>query len=173
MKHPDEAAFLEAYYGVEEDGRAVDAHLASCDVCIQRKAALYRRLDDDRAKNRAEVDRKPESFWKRQEIAIQRKIANPEVARRPHYGRQLAAAALLLVVAGGAWFGRSFQHHAPASVQKQTTVAAAPQQTAKQASDSVAETISTDPWDAEELKGFHQVVQWESWETTDSTKGTS
>ena len=81
-------------------------------------------------------------------------------ARAPRTWR-VAAAALLAFFLGGAVVCETVRPQAKPAVQ---TNAPAPPSVA------AAPEVTADPWQSDELKDFHAVVQWESWVTDKNNK---
>jgi predicted anti-sigma-YlaC factor YlaD len=149
--HYSEADLLETYYTQPGESMPVMMHLANCADCAARYQALDRKLREAAA---CHTHEKPESFWTRQRIAIQRKLAAraERRAKLAHYSRVAAAAVLAFFLGGVTW--NQVEPKKPAVI-----VTAAPQSAA---ADELQ--IPHDPWQDDELKDFHSVVEWESWQ---------
>ena len=159
-KHYSEAELLETYYMQPGQSAPVMLHLAACDQCIDRYNRLERKLRD--AANSCPT--KPATFWSFQRGSIMRRVGkvHAPAARAPRAMR-VAAAAVLSFFLGGALVYETTRPAAKAIVQPPAVTATAP------ATAAVApESTSIDPWQSEELKDFHSVVEWESW--GDATK---
>ena len=148
-QHFSEADLLETYYMRPDQSAPIMKHLATCDECIDRYNRLERKL-----REAAACPTKPATFWSFQRGSIMHRI---DAARRhaPRASRTLrvAAAAVLSFFLGGAVVYETVRPEVrvvPVAATAPATTAAAP-----------AESI--DPWQSEELKDFHAVVQWESW----------
>ncbi|HVT01784.1 MAG TPA: hypothetical protein VHL58_00240 [Thermoanaerobaculia bacterium] len=172
MKHYSEVDLLEHYYLPSSD-TAVSEHVAGCPDCLGRFKRLQLKLQAGRKESCSSIERKPATFWKRQQIAIKRKIDAVQPQRRMDVPRLSAAAALVVLLAGGVWM----QERSATSSVKTASVkpAVVRSVTTSATSETLGETRSEDPWASDELKDFHSVVQWESWEdpSTGSRKGTS
>ena len=166
-KHFTEAELLETYYLQPGESMPVMMHLADCRDCAARYERLERKLRESASCERE----RPETFWKRQRIAITRTIAaqNQQHAAKTRTFR-VAAAAMLAFFLGGAVVYKSLQPqiaHPAQTMTANATVTAPPP-----AHDDVLEH---DPWQSDELRDFHNVVQWESWvaDSKTSKKGSS
>lgn len=159
MKHYSEADLLETYYMQPGESMPVMMHLADCGDC----AARYEKLE---TKIRAAAGcpaEKPETFWSRQRISIMRRLTErPRRITNLLPVIRVAAAALLAFVLGGAVVYRHMTLRAePAATPKAPVVATEtithtqPQHLEPQG--------QMDPWESEELREFHAVVEWESW----------
>jgi predicted anti-sigma-YlaC factor YlaD len=154
--HYSEADLLETYYMQPGESMPVMMHLASCEVCAARYDALERKLREAASCN----TEKHETFWTRQRMSIQRRIADgrERAASRMQMTR-IAAAAVLAFFLGGIFTYRTID--TPHSTTPTTTAhAVAPQPPA--ATDDELQ-VPHDPWQNEELSDFHSVVEWESW----------
>jgi hypothetical protein len=153
-KHFSEAELLETYYMQPGESAPVMLHLAQCDACIERYNRLEKKLRDAAASS---CPTKPATFWSFQRGSIMRRVdaARRDVVRQPRTLRVAAAAALSFFL-GGALVYETVRpevkvvQQAPVSATSTPVVVAAAPET-------------TDPWQSEELKDFHAVVQWESW----------
>jgi len=154
MKHYSEAELLDTYYTQPGESMPVMMHLAGCSDC----AARYHRLEQKLREAAVCSTEKPETFWARQRLQIMRRVSTQQapVAAHPRTLR-VAAAALLAFILGGAVVYESVQ---PAR-QPVTVVKIVPTTAATTPSPSVNET--PDPWQSDELKDFHNVVEWETW----------
>jgi hypothetical protein len=155
MKHYSEAELLETYYMQPGESMPVMLHLASCADCAARYERLERKLREAASCETTKHD----TFWTRQRMSVQRRIAERQ-SRFASAGRitRVAAAAAFAFALGGAVMYKAVspaleapivQPHAPIAV------AAAPP-----ATDTA---LDHDAWQSDELKEFHSVVQWESW----------
>jgi len=166
MKHYSEAELLETYYTQPGESMPVMMHLASCSDCAARYERLEAKLRGLAACDVRDIDDKPQTFWTRQRMLIVRGID----ARR-HHGEsaarvwRVAAAAVFAFVLGGTVVYKTFDTPKPA--QQQIVVQAAP----PKAEDPVAH----DAWQSDELRDFHGMVQWETWDDakTQAPKGSS
>ena len=161
-KHFSEADLLETYYLQPGQSMPVMMHLAGCAEC----AARYERLERKLREAAVCSTEKPETFWTRQRLSIARRIAKarPEPL---HAGRsfRVAAAAVLAFFLGGAVV---YETVLPQFTDIREPVAiAAPASAASGAAkpNVTPQTVdpASDPWQSEELRDFHAVVQWESW----------
>lgn len=166
MRHYSEVELLERYYIPSPETDEVGAHLASCPPCAERFERLSGKLRDSACTSSAAIDRKPGTFWIRQRMGIERKIAEQSGRGRTSRRsvRMAAVAAALTVLFGGGLMYRAqmARWNAPlpavamSSPAGETTVLATPDVLA-------GITNPDDVWDSEELKPFGEAVQWESW----------
>ena len=155
--HFTEADLLETYYMQPGESMPVMMHLASCQSCAARYDALERKLREAASCSTTE---KHETFWTRQRMMIQRRIADgrERAASRMQVTR-VAAAAVLAFFLGGVFVYRTVE---PQHVTATTTAeASVPQQIQPVAEEPPP--MPRDPWQSEELSDFHSVVQWETW----------
>ena len=151
-KHFSEAELLETHYTQPGDSMPVMMHLASCADC----AAKYERLEKKLRGLASCAPEKPQTFWTRQRLSIVRGID----ARRGQLDTaartwRVAAALVLAFMLGGMVVYKSVEPGLKAPVvvvQKAVPVAAKP-----------AEEPAHDAWQADELREFHGMVEWESW----------
>jgi len=173
MKHFSEADLLETYYPQPGQSMPVMMHLSSCQECAARYERLERKLREAAVCSTGKVD----TFWARQRLSIARRIATVR-AQPLHAGRSfgVAAAAALAFFLGGAVVYETVQPqfadaHAPVAVAAPPT---ASNTSARTNGTPPSTEPSADPWQSEELRDFHAVVQWESWMAeTNKTKGAS
>ncbi len=160
--HFSEADLLETYYTRPGESMPVMMHLAKCSECAER----YERLDRKMREAAACHLEKPDTFWSRQRMSIQRRIAG-ERAQRMSIARTLriAAALTLAFFLGGAVVYKS--------VEPEIQAPKAPAPVASYQSPVTGhelkrndELLLHDAWQSDELKDFHSVVQWESWVDT-------
>ncbi len=150
--HYSEADLLETYYMQPGDSMPVMMHLASCSECEARYGRLERKLREAAAC----PAEKPETFWSRQRLSIMRRIAARPVRARIGVTARIAAAALLAFVSGAALVYHETKPARPAAAASPAAVVAkAP------TVDEMHAPIN--PWQSEELKQYHDVVQWEAW----------
>ncbi|HEY2829051.1 MAG TPA: hypothetical protein VGJ88_02970 [Thermoanaerobaculia bacterium] len=163
MKHFSEADLLETYYTQPGESMPVMMHLAKCSEC----AARYERLDRKMREASACHIEKPDTFWSRQRISIQRRIADQR-AQKASIARTLriAAALALAFFLGGAVVYKSVE---PEVHTFSTPVAGSRLPVARQELKHNDDLLLHDAWQSDELKEFHSVVQWESW--TESKDG--
>ncbi|HEY2325747.1 MAG TPA: hypothetical protein VGJ82_23020, partial [Thermoanaerobaculia bacterium] len=97
--HFSEADLLETYYTQPGESMPVMMHLAKCSECAERYARLDRKMREASSCH----TEKPDTFWSRQRMSIQRRIAG-ERAQRMSIARTLriAAAMTLAFFLGGA-----------------------------------------------------------------------
>ena len=155
--HYSEADLLETYYTQPGDSMPVMMHLASCGECAGRYDRLDRKIREAAVCN----TEKPETFWSRQRLSIMRRIAGRRRGLRIGSVARMAAAALLAFVSGAAVMYHEMKPAKTAIPARPGVVAKAP------TVDEMHAPIN--PWQADELKNYHEVVQWESWVDTDST----
>jgi len=161
-QHFSEADLLETYYTQPGESMPVMMHLASCSDC----AARYDRLERKLREAATCTPSRPETFWTRQRMSVMRKIdTHREQSRRAFRTFRVAAAAALAFVLGGAVVYKSVEpalQQAPVVMARPSVrVAPAPATMAKASDDTTQ--VARDPWQSDELKDFHGVVQWESW----------
>jgi hypothetical protein len=163
MKHYNEAELLETYYTQPGESMPVMMHLASCSDCAARYARLERKLREAAV---CETE-KPDTFWTRQRLQIMRRVDAQNVnAKTAARTLRVAAAAILSFFLGGAVVYETVkpvQHQPPpvVAVTPPATVAPVP-----------AATDIHDAWQSDELKDFHNVVEWEAWVPDDKTAST-
>lgn len=148
-EHYSEADLLETYYTQPGQSMPVMMHLASCSECAARYERLDRKLREAAA---CHTDEKPETFWSRQRLSIMRRVGERRAAGGVRVWR-VAAAAMLSFFLGGA-------------VVYETAVPKAPAPRPAAASPSVAAPplpAPHDAWESDELRDFHNMVEWESW----------
>jgi len=153
MKHYSEADLLETYYTQPGQSMPVMMHLAGCTDCAARYARLERKLREAAVCN----TEKPATFWTRQRLQIMRRVdAQHAHAKTTARTLRVAAAAILSFFLGGALVYETVkpvQHQpAPAVAAPSAIVAPAP-----------AANNLHDAWQSDELKDFHNVVEWEAW----------
>jgi hypothetical protein len=152
--HFTEADLLETYYMQPGEAAPVMLHLAGCSDCMDRYARLERKLREAAACPSV----KPETFWSRQRLSIMRRIAARPRALGVGSATRVAAAAFLAFVMGGA-----VVYHEVKPAPTSTPSVEAKTQTV----DDMHGPIN--PWESDELKQYHEVVQWEAW-VADSTE---
>lgn len=151
--HYSEADLLETYYTQPGESLPVMMHLAECGEC----AARYERLDRKLRESAACDAERPETFWTRQRFAIMRRVGEQRPQRFGHFRvARIAAGAALAFILGGTVVYRAVQTE-PAPVTAVATAAAAPAPLLE------SPQVAHDPWQSDELKDFHSVVEWESW----------
>jgi hypothetical protein len=155
MKHYSEADLLETYYTQPGESMPVMMHLASCPDC----AARYERLEKKLRQAASCNTDKPATFWTRQRLQIMRRVdaqhAHASTAART---LRVAAAAILAFFLGGAVVYETIQ---PAIHEHETVVVRAAPSPA--VAPSAAPGEAHDAWQSDELKDFHNVVEWEAW----------
>lgn len=161
-KHFSEADLLETYYTQPGESMPVMMHLASCSDC----AARYERLEQKLRQSASCNTDKPATFWTRQRLQIMRRV-DAHQTRASSVARTLrvAAAAVLAFFLGGAVVYEAIQPaQEPAPVVRVVpATAAAP---------APAPSDIHDPWQSDELKDFHNVVEWETWVPDSKAKPT-
>jgi anti-sigma factor RsiW len=164
MKHFSEAELLETYYTQPGESMPVMMHLASCTECAARYERLERKL---RNLASCAVDEKPQTFWTRQRMLIMRGIdAHKQRGESAARTWRVAAAAVLAFVLGGTVVYETVDAPKPAP---QIIVHTQPKT-------PVEEPVVHDAWQSEELRDFHGMVQWETWDDntkTEAHKGSS
>jgi hypothetical protein len=160
--HYSEADLLETYYMQPGESMPVMLHLASCADCAARYERLERKLREVAA---CDTER-PDTFWARQRHLIMRGIASrQDNVRRAIRTARIAAAAALAFFLGGAVMYKSMEPQ----LRNPPVVVAASTHREPAALKNVSDDVLRDPWESDELKNFHSVVQWETW--VDSTDG--
>jgi hypothetical protein len=153
MKHYSEADLLETYYTQPGESMPVMMHLASCREC----AARYERLEQKLRQAASCNTDKPATFWTRQRLQIMRRVdAHHEHAATAARTLRVAAAAVLAFFLGGAVVYETIQ---PAK-QPVPVVSAKP---AANPAPVIPAGEAHDAWQSDELKDFHNVVEWEAW----------
>ncbi len=160
--HYSEADLLETYYMQPGESMPVMMHLASCEMCAARYDALERKLRESAA---CTTHEKPETFWTRQRLMIQRRIDNGrERATKRGHAFRVAAAAVLAFFLGSVFTLKTTEpKHAESVVASNKTPAHAPAPQQQPATAEDPQQQSHDPWQSEQLSDFHSVVEWESW----------
>jgi alpha-beta hydrolase superfamily lysophospholipase len=154
MKHYNEADLLETYYTQPGESMPVMMHLADCRDCAARYERLEKKLREAAVCN----TEKPTTFWTRQRLQIMRRVdAQNASARTTARTLRVAAAAILSFFLGGAVVYETVKP-APQAVR---VIHVAPTTTAAPA--PTANDIIHDAWQSDELKDFHNVVEWEAW----------
>lgn len=155
-KHFSEAELLETYYMQPGESMPVMMHLAACSECAERYKRLERKL-----REAAACPTKPVTFWAFQRGSIMRRVEakRREAASGPRTWR-VAAAAILAFFLGGAIVYETVRPEMKPAAQG----------TAATQNPSAPDEVATDPWQSDELKDFHAVVQWESWVSEKDSK---
>lgn len=159
--HFSEADLLETYYTRPGESMPVMMHLAKCSECAER----YERLDRKMREAAACHLEKPDTFWSRQRMSIQRRIAG-ERAQRMSIARTLriAAALTLAFFLGGAVVYKSVEPEIRTAPPAPVASYQSPVTSHELKRND--ELLLHDAWQSDELKDFHSVVQWESWVDT-------
>jgi predicted anti-sigma-YlaC factor YlaD len=148
MKHYSEADLLETYYTQPGESMPVMMHLADCTDCAAKYERLERKLREAAS---CSTDDKPETFWSRQRISIMRRVSREQQVTNVRTGRY-AAAAMLAFFLGGAVVYETLKSTPPPQVAPAKVVVSTEEV-----------SVPRDPWQSEELKDFHQIVEWEAW----------
>jgi len=154
-QHYSEADLLETYYTQPGDSMPVMMHLAECTDCASR----YERLEKKVSGLAACEHEKPETFWARQRVSIMRRVEG----RRSVPVMRYAAAAVLTLMLGGIVTWKESSKSPSLPVVERTTATAA--------IEYEQPSISSDPWQSEELKDYQPVVAWESWVEAETKSG--
>ena len=158
MKHYSEADLLETYYTQPGQSMPVMLHLADCRDCAARYERLERKLREAAVCH----PEKPTTFWTRQRLQVMRRV-------EAHNAQASTTARTLRVAAAAVYESvKPVQQHPPAPA-----IAAAPSTTAVP---PPAPADIHDAWQSDELKDFHNVVEWEAWVPEDKatpTQGSS
>lgn len=171
-KHFSEADLLETYYTQPGESMPVMMHLAECSDCAARYEGLEKKI-----RGLASCpSEKPQTFWTRQRLSIDRRIGK-ETRKRDVVVRtwRTAAAAVLAFLLGGMVVYKSVE---PRLTTATTTTAAVVQKRAVVSHPAVqpaptADAVAHDAWQSDELREFHGLVQWESWVDDDQNGGNS
>ena len=152
--HYSEADLLETYYMEPGGSLEIMLHLADCNECALRYEQLERKLREAAVCDAG----RPETFWTRQRMSVMHRIAQTQHAS---FGRGLrvAAAAALTFILGGVVVYETVRPHSAAPATASQTAAPAPAAVDLPQPQAQAH----DAWQADELKDFHHVVDWESW----------
>jgi len=165
-KHYSEAELLETYYTQPGESMPVMMHLASCADCAARYERLERKL---RNLASCAVDEKPPTFWTRQRMLIMRGIdARKQRGENAARTWRVAAAAVLAFALGGTVVYETVEKPTVVVQQATNTAAVQPKVPAE-------DPVVHDAWQSDELRDFHGMVQWETWDDTktEAHKGSS
>lgn len=154
--HFSEADLLETYYMEPGESLEIMMHLAGCSECATRYEQLERKLRDAAA---CETHR-PEPFWTRQRMSIMHRVQRGGASFAAGRSLRIAAAALLTFLLGGVAVYETLAPHRGGQPVVQATAAPAPQPASVEPQ---PQPVAHDAWQADELKDFHGVVDWESW----------
>lgn len=166
MSHYSEVELLERYYIPSSEKDEAGSHLASCEPCAERFERLSGKLSDSACTSVASIDEKPDTFWIRQRMGIERKIAEKSARGRTSgkTARMAAIAATLTVLFGGGLMYRAQMARWNAPLPAAVMTSPAPEAAAPATPDLLAAISNPDDvWESEELKPFGEAVQWESW----------
>jgi predicted anti-sigma-YlaC factor YlaD len=160
-QHFSEADLLETYYTQPGEAMPVMMHLARCGECSARYEKLERKLREVAS---CETTR-PETFWTRQRMSITRRVdEHRRNSRSVARTLRLAAAVSLAFFLGGAVVYKSVEPRIEtaktSTVAEQARPAHAP---AVQPQKHDELLLSHDAWQSDELKDYHEVVDWEQW----------
>jgi hypothetical protein len=167
MKHYSEADLLETYYTQPGESMPVMMHLADCTECAARYAGLERKLRESAVCH----TEKPATFWSRQRLQILHRIdATNEHAITMARTLRVAAAAILSFFLGGAIVYETVKpaQHPTAQQQQAPVRHVAPSAAAAPVSGA---SDLHDAWQSDELKDFHNVVEWEAWVPDNKANG--
>jgi len=170
MKHYTEADLLELHYVPSEETVEASTHVAECGECRQKFARLQLKLRGAAQGACPRIEARPETFWKRQRLAISRSIESGRLEREVGNVRRrwaTAAAVILLVLSSFGVYRMTTDSPTPAPTD-QITSAATPLASGSAASSPASAVLEnvrtdTDPWSSQELMAFHDVVEWETW----------
>lgn len=163
-RHFEDGELLAAVLSTDDESGVAATHLRDCADCRARHAHVREALRDSLPAPVAQ----PDTFWRRQQLQIERRVSR-EGRGAMHPGRVLsvAAAAILAFVLSAVGIYRSFQQPAPAATTQTASIATVQNtSTATAATHEELLQSSQDPWASDELKGYHSVVEWESWVDT-------
>jgi hypothetical protein len=169
MKHYNEVELLEHYY-LAGGSPELQEHVAGCSECSSRYGRLREKLSCSAEEHRQRVDAKPVAFWSRQRAAVfERRSTDRRSAAFGAFFRPAAIAAMVtLILAVAALLTLTVPQDAASPVQ---TSSAEPLSHEVAAIES--QSMIEDPWAAEELQPYGELVEWESWLTEDGKEGTS
>ncbi len=157
MRHYSELELLDQVYvpGDPEMSR----HLDACGSCRARLERLAAELGTIRGDFGRRIERKPEAFWENQRSAILARV-KPQPDRRAVPFRAWALAATLVIAVGGGWIVRERLQEPLGATQPPLTSTTG---TAIASEPPQVQLPTADPWASEELAGWEQAVDWESW----------
>ena len=123
----------------------------------------------------ASVDEKPDSFWVRQRLTINRSVlataAAPRGTRSVPVWRWTAAAALTLCLSAALVY-RTIPSRVAVAAPLHTVTSQEDTSAAPLPGDRFRDLREiNDPWNSDSLKPFQGAVQWESWTGTSETEG--
>ncbi len=164
MTHLTDSDLLEAHF-ISELAPAAEQHLGRCGDCSSRMKMLGEQLRQAGDGPMSVAAGKPESFWVRQRLVINRAVTSSETVptgdSRPVW-RWTAAAALTVFLSAAVMY-RNIPRALPA-VSPAKTAAVQPVPAAAPAEDLFRDLREiNDPWSSDSLKPFQSAVQWESW----------
>lgn len=173
MTHLSEADLFELHFLSDQTSTA-GRHVRECSRCAARLDQLRGEVRDAAEAALASIDTKPDSFWVRQRLAINRSVMAtadvPQRSRSVAMWRWTAAAALTLCLSAAVVY-RTIPSRIAAvapvhAATSQQNVATAP-------ADDLFRDLReiNDPWNSDSLKPFQGAVQWESWTGAGETDG--
>ena len=172
MRHLSDQQLIEIHYLDASLGTA--SHLGTCEQCSERLRTIAGELQRAATAGMETVEPRPDSFWQRQRVAIDRGIdrSGERRAAAPTVRWLAAAAAAAVLIAGLLTIPRFLP-----SRTNEPVASAAPLSSPAASSTAldVIEDISSldDPWESEELRPFGAAVEWETWEQEHQTRNNS
>jgi hypothetical protein len=178
MKHYNEVELLEHYY-LAGGSPELQEHVAGCTECSSRYGRLREKLSCSADEHRQRVEARPVALWSRQRAAVLeacRRGALPEGARSAPLGWRITqffrpatiAVVVTLILASAALLVFTVP---PDSESPAQTSSAEP--VSNEVATIESQSMVEDPWAAEELQPYGELVEWESWLTEDGKEGTS
>src|SRR5688500_10807657 len=98
MKHYDEIELLELEYLPAAQSAEAQAHVATCLICAARRKTVAETMQQSRKALDDVVASKPDTFWKRQQLAVSRAALAEKHQRHQSAPRLAAAAAILMIL---------------------------------------------------------------------------
>ena len=152
MRHYSEIELLdEVYLPGESD---MKPHLEECAECRASLGRLRSELGSIRDGFERRVASKPEAFWQSQRASVMARVKRPAERSSLRSIGAWALAATLVVAIGGGWILRD-RSADPVQPATATTLA--------EPAAGTVQLPTADPWAAEELAGWEEAVDWESW----------
>jgi len=173
MRHYTEADLLELHYVPSEETVEASTHVAGCDECRHVFGRLQQKLRGAAQGACPKFEAKPETFWKRQRLAIFRSIESGRLDRQSSNVRArwaVAAAIVLLIVSFSIY--RIIPGSPDGGLDPVSSVSSSVSSPALPTNGVVSSPAAvvlesvrtdTDPWSSQELMAFHDVVEWETW----------
>ncbi|HEU5163631.1 MAG TPA: hypothetical protein VFV54_10830 [Thermoanaerobaculia bacterium] len=157
MRHYSELELLDEVYLPGES--EMKAHLAACASCRARAERLRAELGSIREGFERRVESKPEAFWQKQRASVMARVNRPSERNVLRPLGAWALAATLVIAVGGGWILRD----RGTEVVPETAATVSATATAAEPAVDAVQLPTADPWAAEELAGWEEAVDWESW----------